>query len=252
MILNQAGRQRFTVQDCTYRQGLLAVQMASQFESWEALRSELEEALPFNSAQTRRRYVSQLFRWALDGGNLSAIGVEVWRCYRDDELLSQILRERYLDVYPVLGGFVSSSLAMLTPGTELDANSIERHLVQEQVGGLNHSVGKLRLTMRDMDIIRKIGGEYVVADTFLPKTAFLILLHYHLVPEPTTITVSEIMKHPFWRYLGGRNYEEVRSALSHAAAGDAISRYATVDSLEQITTRFSLKELLERQVRFDS
>ena len=252
MTWNQGATQRFTVQDCTYRQGMTAVQMAGRFESWDDLRPELEEALPFNSVLTRRRYVSQLFRWAFDGGNLGAVGVEVWRAYRDGELVNHLLRERYLDVYPVLGKFVSTSMTALTPGTELDVGIVERHLVQEQVAALSRSTGKLMLSMRDMGFIHKVGGRYVVAKTSLPRTAFLLLLHYHLVPEPATITVAEIIEHPFWRYLGGRNDEEVRSALAYAAAGDALSRYSTVDSLEQITTRFSFEELLGRQVRLDS
>ena len=251
MTLNQVAGQRFTVQDCTYRQGMAAVKMASHFDTWDNLRPELEEALPFNSAQTRRRYVSQLFRWALDSGNLDAVGVQVWRFYKSDELVSQVLRERYLDVYPVLGRFVSASLGKLSAGTELDASSVERYLVQEQVGALDRSKGKLRLSLRDMGFIRKIDTRYVVAETSLPRTAFLILLHYHLTPEPATITIAEIIDHPFWRHLGGKREEEVRSALSHAAAIDAISRYVTVDNLEQITTRFSFEELVGRRVRLD-
>ena len=244
--------QRFTVQDCTYRQGMVAVQMAGQFDSWDSLRPELEEALPFNSAHTRRRYVSQLFRWALERGNLNAVGVKVWCSHKSDELVNQILRERYLDAYPVLGRFVSKSLGMLTAGTELDSGSIGRYLHQEQVGALDRSIEKLRLSMRDMGFISKIGGKYVVAETSLPRTAFLILMHYLLAPEPSTIVVPEIIGHPFWRHLGGKTSDEVRSALTNAAASDAISRYATVDNLEQITTRFSFEELLERRVRLDS
>ena len=227
--------------------------MASQFESWGDLRPELEEVLPFNSAQTRKRYVSQLFRWALDGGDIRAVGVQVWDSYKDEDLANYILRERYLAAYPELGRFVSNSVVTITAGTEIDTNTIKGHLVQEQAGGsLSQSVGKLRLTMRDMGFFRKVDRRYVVVETSLPKTAFLIMLHYHLSPEPSTIAVSEIIEHSFWRHLGGRHEEEVRAALSLAAAEDFISRYATVDSLEQITTRFSLEELLQRQIRLDS
>ena len=252
MNFSRDSRPRFTVQDCTYLQGLTAIQMASQFESWNDLRPELEEVIPFNSAQTRRRYVSQLFRWALDGGNLSAISVRAWQLYEDDELANQLLRACYLDAYPVLGRFVSDSLASIPSDTELNANAIEHYLAEEEVGALKQSVGKLKSTMRDLGFIRKVGGEYVVTGTSLPLTAFLILLHYHLAPEPATIPVDAIIEHPFWRYLGGRQEGEVRSALSLAAARDSISRYALVDGLEQITTRFSLEELLQMRVRLDS
>ena len=226
--------------------------MASHFESWNDLRPKLQDALPFNSAQTRRRYVSSLFRWALDGGDFRAIGVQAWSFYRDCELVEDILKDRYLHAYPVLGRFVATCLASMPSGGELDVHTIERHLVDEQVGALDRSVGKLRSSMRDLGFIRKIGERYVIIETSLPKTAFLILLHYYMAPKPTTVAVPEIVKQPFWLYLGGRHVNEVRSALSHAAAGDVISRYVTVDGLEQITTRFSLQELLERQVRLDS
>ena len=252
MNSNQRDRQRFTVQDCTYRQGVTAVEIASKFDSWDALRPELEEVLPFNSAETRRRYTSQLFRWVLDGGDVNSFAVRVWRHYEDSELVNHILRERYLNVYPVLGRLVANSLTDIPPGTELDTKILERHLIEEQVGVLKQSVGKLRLTMRDLGFIRRIGRQYVVSETYLPKTAFLLSLHYHLASEPRTIAVPVIIQHPFWRHLGGRLEDEVRSALSQAAASDAISRYVTVDSLEQITTRFSLEELLQTHLRLDS
>ena len=60
----------------------------------------------------------------------------MWCSYKSDELVNQVLRERYLDAYPVLGRFASKSLAMLTAGTELDADSIGRYLRQEQVRGI--------------------------------------------------------------------------------------------------------------------
>ena len=152
----------------------------------------------------------------------------------------------------MLGRFVANSLSKVKSGTELDVDTIVRHLMEEQVGALHRSAEKLRLTMRDMGFVHKIDRRYVVTETFLPETAFLIMLHYHLAQEPTTITVSAVIDHPFWRYLGGRRDEEVRNALSHATAIDAISRYSSADNLEQITTRFSLEELLQERVRLES
>lgn len=253
MTSNQVNRnqRRFTVQKCTYLQGLIAVQMAAQYENWDSLRSDMEEALPFNSAESRKRRFRSLMRWALDGGSMNPIGSRVWCSYKDEGLSNQVLRERYLDVYPVIGKFVSSVLATFPIGAELGVDAIRDYLIQEHVGALDTSIVELRLTLRDIGFVRKVGRKYVVTETSLPRTAFLVLLHYHLAPEPATIIVPEIIAHPFWRYLGGRDGEEVRSALSQAAACDAISRYVTVDSLEQITTRFALEELLQKRIRLD-
>ena len=255
MTSNDRSRQRrFTVQNCTYNHGLLAVQTAAEdkYECWDELRPRLEEDIPFNSLTTRKRRVRSLFRWAFQGGDLNSLGVKVWRAYRDEDLTRQVLRERYLDAYPILGRFVSSIIASLPAGSELHFDTTKDYLSHAQVGALKDSISKLRSTMRDMGFIYKFGTKYLVSETLLPGTSFLILLHYHLARQPDTIPVQEIVGNPFWQYLGGTEVSEVRSALSHAAANDAISRYATVDSLEQVSTRFSLDEFLERRVKLDS
>ena len=88
-----------------------------------------------------------------------------------------------------------------------------------------------------------------VAAPHFDQTAFLLLLHAELAPAPRTVTVAEILAHPFWRCLGGRDPQQVRDALAAAAAAGAIDRYIHVDQLEQATTRFTLEELLDRKVR---
>ena len=244
-----AQRRRFTVQSCTYAHGLTAMKMADEYETLDDLRPNLAEALPFNSSETRGRYCSSLIAWAFGEGGLNPIGAKAWRAYGDEELVKQILRERCLAHYSAVGKFVLGDFADMAPGSEFPADAIENHLIRENASVSANHLGNFKLTMRDLGFIRKEGRKYAVCETALPQTAFLILLHYHLAPEPVSVSVSEIIAHPFWRYLGGRDESEVRAALSNAAAVDAISRYAAVDGLEQIATRFSLEEMLQRRIR---
>ena len=246
-------RRGLTVQKSTYNYGLHAVQTAAEgkYESWDELRPRLEDEIPFNSLITRQRRVRSLFRWAFRGGDVNSLGVRVWRAYRDEDLTRQVLMGLYLDTDPILGRFVSTVIRSIPIGSELSPAAVESYLFEAQVGGLKDSISNLRATMRDMGYIRRLGSKYLVSETFLPSTAFLILLHYHLAPRPGTLTVSEIVRHSFWQYLGGREVPEVRLILSEAAANDVLSRYSTVDNLEQVTTRFSLEELVERRVKLD-
>jgi hypothetical protein len=102
--------------------------------------------------------------------------------------------------------------------------------------------------MRDLGFLRFIRKKPpLVEATELPETAFLLLLHHHFAKEPATVPVGDVLAHPFWRYLGGREEAEVRTALTLGAAKDLLGRYAVVDHLEQVTTRFSMTELLDRQ-----
>ena len=250
---NEKGLVRFTVQDCTFRLGVLAVSQSHGHDSWEAYRPVLEESLPFNSRETRRRYTSQLYKWALENGNLCSLGARVWNAYQDKELADQLLRERYLAAYPVLGRFVTQVLRNTKPGKPLPREVFEEYLMSEQATWATKTVKRLWFTMRDLGFLRKVDIKTpVVNATTLPRTAFLILLHHHFAPAPSTVAVQEILTHSFWRYLGGRDESEVRSALSLAAANDLIDRYATVDHLEQVTTRYSLDEFLRRQLRLDT
>jgi len=224
--------------------------MAADATSWEQLRPVLVESLPYNSHETRKRYVSSLADWALEGGNLSCLAVRVWRAYKNRELLEQILRERYLVACPVLGRFVSHVMCHLDPGETVENRILADFLNAEHSTYAEKTLVKLRITMRDLGFLRSMGRNTppVANDTRLPGSAFLILLHHHLAVQSTTVPVSDILANPFWRHLGGRAEAEVRSALSLAAARDVIARYAAVDHLEQVTTRYSLEELLRRQV----
>ena len=242
-----------TVQKSTFNFGLHAAQAAAEgkYESWNELRIRLEDEIPFNSLITRQRRVRSLFQWAFRGGDVDSLAVRVWRAYRDEALTRQVLKGLYLDTYPILGEFVSRVIGSIPVGSELSHADVENYLLEAQVGGLKDSISNLRSTMRDMGFIRRVGSNYLICENVLPGTAFLILLHYHLVPQPATLTVSEIVRHSFWQNLGGREVTEVRSVLSEAAAYDVLSRYSTVDNLEQVTTRFSLEELVERRLKLD-
>ncbi|MBI4331688.1 MAG: hypothetical protein HY673_10450 [Chloroflexi bacterium] len=238
-------RLRFTLQECTFKLGVQAVTGAAGFDHWITFRPVLEEGLPFNSKETRKRYTSNLRKWALDDGDLACLTTRIWQSYRDTELLVQVLRERYLAAYPVLGRFVVAVLCRISPGDAVDLRMCRDFLSSEGSTITSKTPGRLQDTMRELGFLRKTGpGVTAVNATTLPSTAFLLLVHRYFAPKPTTVSVGDILNHPFWRHLGGRDEAEVRSALSLAAARDVISRYATVDHLEQIATRYSIEDLL--------
>ncbi len=77
----------------------------------------------------------------------------------------------------------------------------------------------------------------------------MILLHARLAPTPRIVRVSDLLAEPFWRYLGLRQPDEVRTILHDADAAGLLARYSTVDQLEQVTTRYTLEEYLGRALR---
>jgi len=77
----------------------------------------------------------------------------------------------------------------------------------------------------------------------------MILTHYVFAPEPQTIAVRDLLKDPFWKYLGIKRELTVRDIFKEASSKGLISRYTVADELEQITTRYSLEELLKSEVK---
>ena len=241
---------RFTVQDCTFNLGIRTIEEASKFDKWETFRQTLEDKLPYNSQQTRRRYASSLRCWALENGNFSCLAIRVWKSYADEEVLKGLLRERYLAAYPILGRFITSCLAKSATGESVPSEVFKEFLILERATTNPHIAMKLRFNMRDLGFLRNINAQTtIINNTTLPGTPFFILLHHYFAQNPMTVSVQDIVAHPFWRYLGGRDETEVRALIELAAAKDLLARYAVVDRLEQLTTRFPLEELLRRQVR---
>ena len=240
----------FNIQHSTFTFGVDALRYASENESSPSLRNDLCERLHYNSKETRKRLGSHIFFWALDKGDFSAIQFRVWRSYKDEELLKDVLRERYLTLYPPLGDFVTRYIDNADVGSEVDKRSIETILESHDVTAMGKGLDRTRTTMRDLGFLLLNGRRPpIVLQTTLPAAAFLILMHFHFAQTPRTISVGDILANPFWRYLGGRNDNEVRNALNRAAATDMVLRYSNVDGLDQVTTRYSLDDLLERQAR---
>lgn len=240
------------LQHCTFHLGSDVILLASEYDSWELLRPDLFDSLPYNSETTKRTLGAELARWALDQRNFPSLAVQVWRSYSDPVLLQDILRERYLKANPISGAFVTRVLNNIPSGSPLPIDALQSHLAAENVQekAIPKGIERLRATMRQLGfLLTNRRKPHVVLETTLPETAFLLLLHYYFAQEVTTVPVHAILAHPFWRYLGGREESQVRAYLERATANDVLARYAVVDQLDQITTRFSFEEFLNHRVQ---
>ena len=91
-------------------------------------------------------------------------------------------------------------------------------------------------------------------DQLLPvtpaPTATLLLLHHLFAPAgPRTVELRNLFAHPFWKYLGYKSPDAVRNVLRAADLAGLVGKYVVADQLEQVTTCYSLDELLTRRAR---
>lgn len=81
-------------------------------------------------------------------------------------------------------------------------------------------------------------------------TATLVVIHHLFAAEgPRTAELGNLLAHPFWKYLGYKSPDGVRAVLRSADLAGAVGKYMVADQLEQVTTCYSLNELLDRRVR---
>jgi hypothetical protein len=245
----QNRRQR-VLQDVLINEAILAARLAEGVRSARELESLLAERLPQNSRETRERYAQSILRWFFGDGP-DGLVTQVWRAYQDESLQRDILRVLYLRAEPIVGDCVAEALYPLADGMFIPPSYFDAFLAQ-RLGStdipektrerLKVNLGKLGFLARSRsrgDRLRAINPS---------KTAFLIMLHHLFAPEePRTVELNRLFADPFWKYLGLKSEDSVRSILRLADAGQWIGKYVVADQLEQVTTCYSLKGLLSRR-----
>ncbi len=244
-------RDRRTLQDLLVREGLLAARLAEGATSLEQLQELLVGQLPQNSLETRTRYAQSVLKWFFPDG-LSSLVPRVAACYRDETLTADVLRCCYLMAEPIVGACVAESLFPLEVGMRVPAQYLDHflrdHLGEEPPGRTRE---RLKSNLMRLGFLGRARGQLDQLRPLSPApTATLVLLH-HLFARvgPRTIEMRNLLAHPFWKYLGYKSPDEVRKVLRAADLAGLVGKYVVADQLEQVTTCFSLDELLARRAR---
>ncbi len=246
-----------TVQPMMLEAGIWAAKHAPECTDRAELASFLKHNLPYNSSSVRERYAATVLQWSYGDATTFSLPQAVWKAYSDENLLDRVIAAVWLERIPPLRQLLLEELLKLDLGSILTWDRIQEFIERNAIGGsVEKNRAKIPLWLSRLGFIvrrrsPKPGGPstWIVSTPAFDRTAFLILVHAELAPTPRTVAVGEILAHPFWRCLGGREPQQVRDALAAAAAAGAIDRFVQVDQLEQATTRYSLDELLARKVR---
>jgi hypothetical protein len=91
--------------------------------------------------------------------------------------------------------------------------------------------------------------KYYVTQRNPDETAAMLIFHYRYAPLPRVIDLKVLLAEPTWKYLGFGHEDAVRGFMRKLERRGLVARYAMVDRLEQLTTRYSLESLLARKAR---
>ncbi|GFP35049.1 hypothetical protein HKBW3S43_00841, partial [Candidatus Hakubella thermalkaliphila] len=102
-------------QQLLWKESIQAVKDSIRFTSFETFRKHLQDSLPQNSSYTRKRYTSSILKWFFPTGDLNSLPSLVWRHYRDESILRDVMRYQYLSREPVIAEFIRQYLIPLKP-----------------------------------------------------------------------------------------------------------------------------------------
>lgn len=243
------GEASYTLQDFPLQASIQAVKASADFQSYEDFYHYMLDHLPQNSPQTRRRYANLVGKRYFPGLSLNSLLPQVWKAYQDEQILVDLMRAMALEAEPVIARFVLDEVWPLAVGQVFDVQ-VARTFIENTYGTFKkQSYKRLLLTVRYLGFLGRYGSELVVEEIPTPADALLILLHDRLAPTPRIVRLSEILDTAWWRFLGLKTADAVRHILRDAEAAGLISRYTTVDELEQVTTRFTRDDYIAQARR---
>jgi hypothetical protein len=239
------------IQDVLLSEGLLAVKLSVDCQSIEQLAELLKQKLGQNSAETRRRYTQSIVQWFFTDG-VDGLLRRVWIAYGDESIVMDLLRWSFLESEPLMGDCVSDALFPLENGITIPPTYFDKFLADRfHEPAPEKTRERLKSNLKKLGFLERAKGK---PDRLTPvspqKTSFLILLHHVFASKSVrTVELRNLFTNPFWKYLGYKSEDAVRNVLREADAAGTIGKYIVADQLEQVTTCFTLAELLERKVR---
>ena len=225
-----------------------AVKMAAKFSDFKTFQDALQRSLPFNSSCVRAKRAQDMIRWFFPSHSLNNLLVRVWISYNNEQILEEVMRYQFLTNQPTAAKFVLNYLLPLQPGAIVNTDSFRDFLLRENGVVKRYALNNLRRACRDIGFLIREKNKLVISQIPFPKTSLLVLTHYFLGQGARTIAIEDVLSNPYWRYLGIRDSKVVRQIFREADAEGIIAKYVIADQLEQITTRYSFDEFIQRRL----
>ena len=235
-----------TIQGIAWKPGLQAVKDSIEFLSFEEFRKHLQHNTRQNSEETRKKYASLIISRLFPEKSLDGINPKTWRFYRDEAILEDLARVTTLEAEAVISKFLLEQVMVLPPGSFIDNSTLQDYVSSAYGVFKRDPYNRLHQALIHMGFASTEKKGLLVQPLPIPNNAFMVFLHARLAPTPRIVRLSDILNATFWKLMGIRDDATVRSILHDANAKGFIAKYAVVDQLEQITTRYSFDEYVAK------
>lgn len=214
----------------------------------------LENLLPFNSRVTRKSYGSAIVN------RFSRLEARILRGLYDlahsdisKNTIEQIWRVLFCLAEPVIALIYLNMVWPREPGVPFNRNEVRSYVETT----FSHQSRKLNqrviYCLKQAGYLMSHGKDSLIVVGFGNlEESLILIMHLLLAQSVRTIKLSEIEASDFWKFLGFRKFDHVRICFQSAEARGLLLRYAKVDHLEQVTTKYSWQELLLKCTEHDN
>ena len=207
-----------------------------------------ENLLHFNSRESRARYsraIATRFRRLDSQVLLNFHGIA--NAGISSEIIEQIWRILFCKVEAIFSQIYLDLIWPREAGSSISRNEIRSYIQTSFPQQSKILYEMLVLCLNHAGYLSPQGKQDLIIVGFANLEDALIIATYLLLAgEPRTIKISEIEADSYWKFLGYKKFDHVRVAFRNAEAKGTIMRYAVVDHLEQITTRYTWPEFLTK------
>ena len=249
VVFTAKSRKQKHLQRISWSESLLAVRLSTECSSIKQLRHRLWSELPQNSLNTRRRHTSTILARFFPDKSIEQLPRCVCLAYQDEALLASIMGPLLLLAEPVLGVLFAERLWSSPPGVELAKDFFACYGKEVSPTNVKNIAAYCTDAARSLGWITRSRSKTYRTHQMVHLTSALLIFHHVYAPTPRSVELDQVFAEPVWKYLGFSQQDEVRAFCKNLEWKGLIARYAHVDRLEQVTTRYTLHELLERRVR---
>ena len=237
------------LQSIAWPESLLAVRVSTECSSVKELRHRLWSELPQNSPSSRHRLTSVILGRFFPDKKIEQLPLRVCMAYQDDALLASVMGPLLLLAEPVLGVLFAERLLPLPPGAELAKDFFACYGREVSPTNAKNVARYCTNAAQSLGWTTRSHSTTYRTQQVMHPTAALLILHHVYAPMSRSVALDQVLAEPVWKYLGFSQPDDVRTFFKNLERKGLIARYAHVDRLEQITTRYALSELIERKVR---
>ena len=244
---DQPTRKRKYLQDILWNESIQAVKISVECVSRDELAKRLREEFAQNSATTRARHTTTVLSRYFPTPNIDQLPRRLLRSYQDDTLLADAMAVLLPISEPVIGRLIIERLHPLVPGSEVPVKLFTSYGQEVDLHNAGKIATRCSTAARVSGWIARCGGKSHRLYRAVNPTAALLILHELYAQTPRIVELQRILTEPVWQYLGFEEAEQVRAFCRLMEQKQLIARYARVDRLDQITTRYTVNELMERK-----